>query len=108
MKFQQDMTTKIVSRPAGDALFADGFKETVHDALISADDVFQARKGAALHFSNELLVRRDTHLLHFLAHGIEIAILLAVPGERRLAVSQQVLGEQELDITARTGNRSRT
>ena len=85
-------------------LFVHGFEEPIDDVLADVDGVLGLRERAAPNFGDEFLERRNPYLLHFLAHGIEIAILLGVTRERRFAVTQQILGEKELDVAA--GSRS--
>ena len=85
-------------------LFFYGFEESIDNVLADVDRVLRSRKCTAPNFGDEFLECRNSCLSHLLAHGVEIAVLLGVTRERRFAVAQQILGEQELDIAA--GSRS--
>ena len=63
-------TIMLVTNPTGRSLTLQRLKKSVDDILADINRVFRARECAALYVGYEFLERRNSRLLHLLAHGI--------------------------------------
>ena len=80
--------------------FFNFFKKSIHHILPHLNHVFRGGEGLVLHVGDVFAKCRHALLLHMLAHGVEIAVLFGVAGERPGTVAQNIFGKQKLYVAA--------